>query len=284
MSSTGNALAAVSPTNQGWRPPQWSGAAQNTGTASQAAAFTMTVSNTNAGSTGTSATATSTTAPSSGASGSTSTPASTTTVYVFDSPLNIEYNENVEITKNPVQTGAALSDHAYTIPPTITLEFKMSDAMQSFTAGQWATTASRSVSCWQTMETLKNAKQPVSIATRLNTYMNMMIKSLWSKDERDTRYGLRCRITFEQILTAQITNTNNSLSFPSSSGNNTTVPQATGSNTLGQTQTQPAPASVENNNNVNNTGVNLSGQPQVTGSGNFTSTGPGPLANVVAAV
>ena len=60
------------------------------------------------------------------------------TVYAFDGIIRAEHEQHTEITKNPVQTGAAISDHAYVVPPRLTVEIRMSDAMTSWKPGQWA--------------------------------------------------------------------------------------------------------------------------------------------------
>ena len=52
--------------------------------------------------------------------------------YVFDGEPDIQHDQELSITQNPVQTGASISDHAFLVPVRVTAEILMSDAMQSF--------------------------------------------------------------------------------------------------------------------------------------------------------
>src|SRR6185312_10356981 len=98
-----------------WRPPQWS----------QGPLFSMTA-----------------TSPVTG----------DTTAYVFDAVLVADHDQEAVVTMNPVQTGAAITDHVYIQPARLVIEIKMSDSMQSYNTGagtgQWAANPSKSVSAY----------------------------------------------------------------------------------------------------------------------------------------
>lgn len=126
------------------------------------------------------------------------------TAYVFDGVIRAEHTQKLEYTRNPVQTGAPIADHAYVTPPTVTAEIHMSDAMQSYVIDQWADADSRSVSAYRTLLRLQASRQPIAIFTRLNQYENMLIADVYAVEEQDTRYGLRAMVTFVQILTAYL--------------------------------------------------------------------------------
>lgn len=126
------------------------------------------------------------------------------TAYVFDAIIRTEHSQKLEYTRNPIQTGAPITDHAYVMPSTVTVEIHMSDAMQSYVVGQWADNESRSVSAYQTLLRLQSSRQPIALFTRLNQYENMLIADVYAVEEHDNRYGLRAMVTFAQILTAYL--------------------------------------------------------------------------------
>ena len=193
---------------------------------------------------------------------------SQSTAYVFDAVLRGEHTQEQVITLNPVQTGAAISDHAYILPPRLTIEILMSDAMQAYTVDQWNNGPSKSVSAYQTLVAIQAARNPVQVATRLRTYTNMMITNIMAEENDRTRYNLKATVTFTQIITANVSLTS---STDSSSISDSDRPQSTASTQVGQSQVQTVPASIETNNNVENSGVNLSQVPAVSGAGSWSS-------------
>jgi len=126
-------------------------------------------------------------------------------VYVFDAIWRSDHDEGIKMTELPVQTGANISDNAYVLPNRITLEIGMSDVMDSFTPGQWSNNASKSVAAYQILQALKNARQFVSLVTRLAVYNNMLVERLTAQDTAQTRYGLRALVTFRQVFVASVT-------------------------------------------------------------------------------
>lgn len=207
------------------------------------------------------------------------------TAYVFDGILRAEHEERVVTTLNPVQTGAAISDHAYVVPPSLTVEVAMSDSMQSFTMGQWANAPSRSVSAYQTLIALEEALQPVSVQTPLRSYTNMMIELITADETKETLHSLKSQVTFRKIITtsAQVANSN------SASANNvsptSSIPQTTGQTLNGQVQGQNVPQSIQNQNNTQSGGPalasNLSTVPSVPAAGSWSSTNINSITSVV---
>jgi hypothetical protein len=123
--------------------------------------------------------------------------------YVFDAILRAEHRQEVVITKYPVQTGANIAYHAYIQPALVVLEIGMSDAMDSYLPGQWGG-VSKSVSAFEVLSDLKNARQPLTLITRLFPYTNMVITSLQADENQRTVTGLRARVTLEEIFLANV--------------------------------------------------------------------------------
>jgi hypothetical protein len=215
MSSTPSALSGPGANTTPWRPPQWNGSGF------EVPALTLTAKNPQT---------------------------QQQTAYVFDGIIHGEHDQTAIITLNPVQTGAAITDDAYIVPPTLNVEIAMSDAMQSFTVGQFSSTpSSKSVSAYQTLITLQAALTPVQVATRLRQYSNMMITRIRAVEDEKTKYGLRAFITFTAIITAFVTQIS---STATSSSGNSQIPQTTNQTSTGQTQTSPIPQSIQTQNNT----------------------------------
>lgn len=213
-----------------------------------------------------------------------------TTVYVFDAIIRNVHDRDTVITLNPVQTGAALSDHAYVVPPRVTTEIMMSDSMQSFITGQWADGPSRSVSAYQTLVGIQEQKLGLSLATRYWQYDNMMITNIRAEEKKDTLYAGKFSVTFQQILLASVEVTNSTISFGSMPAVSS-IPQATGQTLTGLTQTQTIPAAIKSQDalapiTIPNSTFNLGNYvaPAISGSGYWTSTGLGNLTKVLTAV
>lgn len=128
-----------------------------------------------------------------------------TTVYVFDAVLRSEHSQELRHTEHPVQSGAAMSDHAFLRPARLTLEIGMSDAMDSYSSGLYTGNASKSVSAYQKLLALQRKRIFMTVTTRLRTYQNMLIENIATADTSRTAHGLRAHITFCEIFTAQIT-------------------------------------------------------------------------------
>lgn len=127
------------------------------------------------------------------------------TIYVFDAVIRTEHQQRIEKTQHPIQTGANISDHAFIMPARVVLEIGMSDAMDSYTAGQWTGDSSKSINAYQTLKSIAKARQPLTVTTRLNVYTNMLLTDISAPDTVETKFGLRASIVFEELLTGTVT-------------------------------------------------------------------------------
>lgn len=124
------------------------------------------------------------------------------TVYVFDAVIRVEHEQRLVKTKHPVQTGANISDHAYIEPAEVVMDIRMSDAMDSYTQGQWSGGTSKSVTAYQTMLALQYSRVPLTLTTKLRTYNNMVIEDLSADDTVKTIFGLNFRLRMSEIFVA----------------------------------------------------------------------------------
>lgn len=88
--------------------------------------------------------------------------------------LKEEHETSIEITSNPIETGAEVNDHAYIMPKRVMLEIADANA----------------VATWNALIRFQESRVPFTLVTGLSVYSNMMIKGL-----RATRDA-----TFSRIL------------------------------------------------------------------------------------
>jgi hypothetical protein len=134
-------------------------------------------------------------------------------VMIFDSIIREKHQFHVEITKNPVETGQSLADHAYVAQVPLELEIVVSDTPFVDTStglplhGQaWPSNQStkRSVVAWQAI--LDKASQFVvfDVQTGLKLYQNMMFQDGSAEQKKDSAGILRATI---QLIPVQFATT-----------------------------------------------------------------------------
>ena len=124
--------------------------------------------------------------------------------YFFDAIIRTEHSTTLRITEHPIQSGANISDHAYMLPCTLTMEIGMSDAMDAFISNQFSESYTKSISAYQTLLRLQKNRMPLQIMTRLNLYQNMVIEHIGTTDDFKTVNALRVIVSFKQIIVANV--------------------------------------------------------------------------------
>jgi hypothetical protein len=150
--------------------------------------------------------------------------------FFFDAIIRTEHTSMLKITEHPVQTGANIVDHAYMEPAMVVMEIGMSDAMDTMVSGQFTSRYTKSVSAYQTLLDLQQARLPLQVHTRLNLYKNMLIEEITAPDDFKTQFGLRCTVTMKEIFVVEVSTTTVSAR-----------PQSTGSTSKGSIQPEPLP-------------------------------------------
>ena len=124
--------------------------------------------------------------------------------YFFDGFIQVEHSRSLQITENPVETGASIVDHAYVKPAEIIMQIMMSDVHQSLYPGQFTGTRFRSVNAWTLLNKMQSDRIPVSVLTRLGLYTNMLISNLKATDTAETFRALSAEVTLREIPVARI--------------------------------------------------------------------------------
>ena len=115
--------------------------------------------------------------------------------FIFDAVFFADHNMNVVLTRHPVQSGAAVTDHAYVEPETVTLDIGMTDSAKPLKKfGD-----NRSVTAYSLLKKAMEKRQPVTLVTRLFTYKDMVVTVISATDDYTTMNALRATITLQKI-------------------------------------------------------------------------------------
>lgn len=89
----------------------------------------------------------------------------------LDCVLSEDHTTEIEITSNPIETGAEVNDHAYIMPKRVSLEFANKNA----------------AAVWNALIRFQESRVPFVLVTGLAVYPNMMVKRLNAK--RDATFS-----------------------------------------------------------------------------------------------
>ena len=198
-----------------WRPPQW-------GTGTQLYSVTVPNPTTNVQTTITDTDGTAIGGSSS--SGGTTTPGGSTT-YFFDGVMSSDHYDQSVFTQHPVQSGASIVDHIYAMPSRVVIEGVFSDAMDSYQNGQYSSgSGSKSTNAYLQLLSIKDGRQPLTLATQLKTYTNMQIESIRAPKTYRSFTSVPMTVVFKQIIlatTAPTTTSSRPNQSQTTSGNQT---------------------------------------------------------------
>lgn len=131
---------------------------------------------------------------------------------VFKGYVTITENavDAIEITQQPVQQGAAIADHAFKKPTTLSIQI------------QFGASLTQSLSTiYKNLLTLQGSFVPFNVVTPKRTYGSMLFASLGLTTDKSSENILSINTTFQQIITVPIgivTLNRNQLSRPGSNG------------------------------------------------------------------
>lgn len=118
---------------------------------------------------------------------------------IVDAALREEHTFEADVTEHPVETGASITDHVRTKPPTISIEGIVSDTplepVASLRQGDDLPSYETRVRLYE----IWNAREPVTIDTTLTLYKNMVMQSFTIDEDGTTGEACRFRATFKQI-------------------------------------------------------------------------------------
>lgn len=124
--------------------------------------------------------------------------------YFFDGFMSVSHERKLTITQNPVETGAAVVDHAYVNPSSVTMQIMMSDVHESIIPGQFSDLTFRHTSAWAVLKQIQESRIPVDVFTKLGYYKNMLIEEISADDTKETFRALSATVKLTEIPVARV--------------------------------------------------------------------------------
>lgn len=113
-----------------------------------------------------------------------------------DVVVNESTNDTLTITKQPVEQGASISDHAFKEPTTFSSTIYFRDNL------------SKSLSkIYQDLLDLQNSRVPFNIVTPKRIYNSMLISSLGMTTDKNTENTLAILLSCQEVIIVKVTTT-----------------------------------------------------------------------------
>lgn len=131
----------------------------------------------------------------------------------LDAVLSETHDNTVRLTKNPVELGADITDHAIIEPKRITIVAQVSDTPLGIAAlgqivdlitGLFGTSTTdnitRSNAAYNALVQLQETREPIEVQTRLRLYQDMIITGINVTQDKDTSRIVSMTISLEEVL------------------------------------------------------------------------------------
>jgi hypothetical protein len=131
----------------------------------------------------------------------------------LDAVISETHNNNISLTKNPVELGTDITDHAIIEPKKISIVAQVSDTPLGTAAlgeivdsvtGFFGTSTSqnltRSTAAYNAIKEIVEQREPIEVQTKLVLYTNMLITSLNITQDKDSSRVALMNITLEEVL------------------------------------------------------------------------------------
>ena len=131
----------------------------------------------------------------------------------LDAVLSETHNNEIRLTKNPIELGADITDHAIIEPKRINIVAQVSDSplgtaalgqIVDLVTGLFGTATSenitRSNAAYNAMVQLMEQREPIDVQTKLKLYENMIITSLSTSQDKDSSRIVLMTINLEEVI------------------------------------------------------------------------------------
>jgi hypothetical protein len=146
------------------------------------------------------------------------------------------HHDHLTITKHPVETGAAISDHCFMEPPTV--------EMQCGCSNSTAQSEGYVQQVYAEILALQSQRQPFNVSTGKRQYSNMLIGDIIVTTDESSEYALNFTVALENVKIVSTQTTGASASNANQASPATTAsPTNSGSQSL--TPTNGAPSSTQ---------------------------------------
>lgn len=120
-----------------------------------------------------------------------------------DVVISEEHNDEVVLTRHPVDTGAPITDHAYRNPAVLNVKFAWSDSsrlLNSTFSGSILKGVTTTKDVYKQLLSLMQKRELLSVSTGKRSYDSMIITRLVTSTDKDSESSLSCDITFEEVM------------------------------------------------------------------------------------
>lgn len=120
--------------------------------------------------------------------------------------VNETTNDTLTITKQPVQQGASITDHAYKEPTTLSMTAYLKD--NNILSGLLSTFNGNALSkLYQQLLDLQNSRTPFVVVTPKRIYRNMLIATLIQTTDKSTENCLALSFGFQEVIIVAVSTT-----------------------------------------------------------------------------
>ena len=123
--------------------------------------------------------------------------------FFFDAIFSTEIFSESTITEHPIQDGSDISDHAFENGKVITLDIGMSDVMEKINY-TFTGDSTRSINAYKLLNRLQAEKLPIKLINKFGTFSNLLVKSILTKDTKDTMYGLKATFVLKEVFIVKV--------------------------------------------------------------------------------
>jgi hypothetical protein len=117
--------------------------------------------------------------------------------------VNEETNDTLTITKQPVQQGASITDHAYKEPTTLSMTILQQN--NDLVSGITGTFSGGGLSqIYTQFRQLQFSRQPFNVVTPKRIYRNMLIAVLGLTTDKTTENILSLRVSFQEVILVSV--------------------------------------------------------------------------------
>lgn len=116
-----------------------------------------------------------------------------------------EHTDEAEITDQPIETGAPVSDHVYDLPAEVVMTVGWSSSASIFDASG---TANSVDDAYAALLDLKALREPFSVTTSKRQYENMLIRRMSTVTDKTTNAVLQIEVGMRQVFIVDTQTTN----------------------------------------------------------------------------
>ena len=127
-----------------------------------------------------------------------------------DVTIEEKHKDEVEITEHPTDVGSPMSDHAYKLPPEVSMKLGWSESAGRLNGMVGDTLLSETtglVAVYEVLQTLQDNFVRLVASTGKRLYTNMLIKSLSCTTDMTSEHVLMIDITFKKVFISQTSET-----------------------------------------------------------------------------